>query len=485
MKTLTSKLAFASVLLTVSVAAILWLLVTSVTQKYFHSRFEETLNKETSQIELVLCREMKRGTNFTDATKYVAQVFASQSRRITLVNAAGVVLYDSEVPADSLRFLENHLYRQEIQDAIVRAAGTSERVSASVHHAMLYYARKSAEPLYFRNNGTGVNVVFIRESVSLSVVNHVVNAAQFAMLTIVLCVVVIVVVASFFIARRLTSPLVHMVKAAEEIQQGNISRRITHISNDEIGKLALTLNDMLDTLQADISQLKKLERVRSEFLANVSHELRTPIFAMQGMLETLLNGAVDDPNVNREFVQRALRNTERLNVLLSDLIDISRIESGEMKMSFRYFDVRSMLANVLSELRPVAEQKHIQLRADFPATESTDVYGDRDRLRQVVENLVDNAIKYSEPDAVVTISYTVSDREATVSVADTGIGIAPEHLSRIFERFYRVDKDRSREAGGTGLGLAIVKHILEAHHTSIQVKSEIGKGSVFTFALQK
>lgn len=491
MRTLTSKLAVASVAITISVAVIFWLLMTSVSREYFHDRFQGMLEQETFQIESVLKHEAKRGTNFHDVTTYVAQVFASQSRRVTFVTGDGIVVYDSEVSNDSLRFLENHLHREEIEHANASGVGMGERFSASLHRSMLYCARKAEEPLQFpkeiykRNNGSVVNVVFIRESISLSAVDSVVKAAQSAMLATALCIIVIVAVGSFLIARRLTSPLVRMAKIAEEIQRGNISKRITHISNDEIGELASTLNNMLDTVQAEISQLKKLERVRSEFLANVSHELRTPIFSMQGMLETLLNGAVDDPNVNREFLQRALRNTERLNMLLGDLIDISRIESGDMKMSFRYFDMRTMLTNVLSEMQPIAEQKNIHLRTDFSSGDGTEIYGDRERLRQVVENLVDNAIKYSEAGTVVTISYRDDEQEASISVADAGIGIAPEHLPRIFERFYRVDKDRSRDAGGTGLGLAIVKHILEAHHSSIQVKSEVGKGSVFTFALHK
>ncbi|MDE3057863.1 MAG: HAMP domain-containing protein [Bacteroidota bacterium] len=498
MRTLTSKLALASVLLTVLVAMLLWLVVTSVTQKYFQHRFEEALRRETSQVEMALRREAKRGANFTDAVNYVGRIFASQSRRLTLVAGNGAVVYDSEVPNDSLRFLENHLHREEIERASVSGVGTSERFSVSVHRRMLYCARKVESPLGLseprkfsigvrtaqRNNDV-VNVVYLRESVPFSVVDHDVRVAQSGMLAIALCLIAVVAVVSFLISRHLTFPLVHMAKIAEEIRRGDISKRIVHSSNDEIGALASTLNAMLDTVQAEISQLKKLERVRSEFLANVSHELRTPIFAMQGMLETLLNGAVDDPNVNREFLRRTLHNTERLNVLLGDLIDISRIESGEMKMSFRYFDVLTMLANVVSEMQPFAEQKNIRLRADFSGSVAAEIYGDRERLRQVVENLVDNAVKYSEPNTTVTISYRDNEHEATIAVADEGIGIAREHLPRIFERFYRVDKDRSREAGGTGLGLAIVKHILEAHHSSIQVKSEVGKGSVFTFVLHK
>jgi two-component system phosphate regulon sensor histidine kinase PhoR len=240
---------------------------------------------------------------------------------------------------------------------------------------------------------------------------------------------------------------------------------------------------MVDKLNEDITKLKKLERVRSEFLGNVSHELRTPIFAIQGMIETLLQGAIDDKEVNRDFLQRALHNTQNLNTLLGDLIEISRIESGEMKMSFRYFPVREFLVNVVADLQELARLKEIQLLLEDPGS-TAEVMGDKERLKQVMVNLIENAIKYNKPGGRVVVSYRPSAGAVQVLVQDAGVGIPHEHLTRIFERFYRVDKERSREAGGTGLGLAIVKHIVEAHGSKVEVRSEVGKGSTFSFELR-
>jgi two-component system phosphate regulon sensor histidine kinase PhoR len=238
---------------------------------------------------------------------------------------------------------------------------------------------------------------------------------------------------------------------------------------------------MVDRLKTDIVQLRKLEQMRSQFLGNVSHELRTPIFALQGFLETLLDGAIDDPNVNRDFLEKAHSNAMRLNTLLGDLIDISRIESGEMQLSFRYFDVRDFIDSVIADMESVASAKDITLNVQYGTDPSQQVMGDRNRLVQVLTNLIDNAIKYTQNGGTITVGTRTEGENVWIDVTDTGIGILPEHLSRIFERFYRVDKERSREAGGTGLGLAIVKHIIEAHGGKVEVRSEAGKGSVFSF----
>lgn len=286
-------------------------------------------------------------------------------------------------------------------------------------------------------------------------------------------------------ARRITIPLNMVSRTAQAITRGSVDERVSYSSTNEIGELAQALNQMAGKLGSDIDKLKKLERVRSEFLGNVSHELRTPIFSIQGFLETLLDGAVDDPAVNREFLDKAYRHADRLNALLNDLIEISRIESGEMKMSFRYFGVVGFVQQVMEEMRSDAEKKHITMLFNPEVDEKEEVYGDKARLKQVMINLIDNALKYTEHNGTVLVGIRIVANKCEVSVEDTGCGISEEHLSRIFERFYRVDRDRSRDIGGTGLGLAIVKHIVEAHGGTIRVQSNIGKGSTFTFTLKR
>ncbi len=275
-----------------------------------------------------------------------------------------------------------------------------------------------------------------------------------------------------------------IVDALQRISAGDLSVQLPETGAVELRQISKLTNQIVGNLKDDIAKLEKLERVRSEFLANVSHELRTPIFSIQGFIETLIDGAMDDPGVNKEFLQKAYEHSERLNTLLNDLIEISRIESGEMRMSFRYFNISEFLKNVTEEMRPKADKKSLQILVGADVPEML-VLGDRERLRQVLSNLIDNSIKYTQEGGRIEVGFSEIQNFVRVYVRDNGTGIGKEHLGRIFERFYRVDKDRSRSVGGTGLGLAIVKHIIEAHNSKVEVKSELGKGSEFSFLLKK
>jgi two-component system phosphate regulon sensor histidine kinase PhoR len=280
------------------------------------------------------------------------------------------------------------------------------------------------------------------------------------------------------------------IKEIDEIKNIVASiRQSKYQSSDEIvltkhlSALENEIKEMFEKAKSDIEYLERLQRMRSQFLANVSHELRTPIFSIQGYLETLLNGAMDDPKVNKHFLQKADQHTVNLSNLLNDLIDISMIESGEMRMSYRYFDINNFIQNILSEFIPMADEKNIKIIFN-PAKDDLQVFGDKDKLRQVFVNLLQNAIKYTD-EGSIEIILDEDKKFVNILIRDTGIGIPEEDLNRVFERFYRVDKARSRAVGGTGLGLAIVKHIIEAHNSKIIVQSKPGEGSTFSFKLKK
>ena len=253
--------------------------------------------------------------------------------------------------------------------------------------------------------------------------------------------------------------------------------------NDELGEVIWQVYRTGLVQEKEIRALRKMENYRREFLGNVSHELKTPIFAVQGFAETLLSGALEDARFRRSFVEKILRNTERLGHLTRDLSEISRLETGELKMTMAPFDLWRTLGEVAESLEPLAQSQGVTLQCRAPDG-LPPIQGDRERIRQVLLNLGTNAIAYNNAGGHVDIvARLLPSGEVKISVVDDGIGIGKKEIPRLTERFYRVDKSRSRNQGGTGLGLAIVKHILAAHDRALVVESVLGKGSTFGFTL--
>ncbi len=234
----------------------------------------------------------------------------------------------------------------------------------------------------------------------------------------------------------------------------------------------------------DITELRRLERVRRDFVANVSHELRTPVSTIRGYAETLLEGALEDKKHAREFLQIIYEDSDRLARLIKDLLDLSRIESGQLKLAFEACALEPVVDRVLAAMNNEAKENSVRLQKEIPG-DLAKVKIDEGTIAQVLFNLVENAIKYNNKGGCVSVSARERGHDVEVSVEDTGIGIPQEDIPRIFERFYRVDKARSRELGGTGLGLSIVKHIIQAHGSEVMVESELGRGSTFRFTLPK
>lgn len=237
--------------------------------------------------------------------------------------------------------------------------------------------------------------------------------------------------------------------------------------------------------KAEIEMLQQNEAYRKEFLQNLSHELRTPIFAIQGYVDTLLNGALDKAEVNKKFLQSASRNVDRLVNLVDDLDEITKLEIGEQQVIKENFTIQDLLKEVYESLSIKADEKEIRCIIKKGCELPLNVYADKEKIRQVLINLVDNAIKYGKQNGLIESSfYKVDGARVLIEISDDGAGIAEEHLPRIFERFYRTDLARSRKVGGSGLGLAICKHIIEAHGQTIHVRSKIDVGSTFGFTLQ-
>ena len=232
----------------------------------------------------------------------------------------------------------------------------------------------------------------------------------------------------------------------------------------------------------EIQALKTVEKYRREFLGNVSHELKTPIFNIQGYIETLINGALYDKSVNKKYLKRTSKSVDRLIYIIKDLESISQLESEELKLDYKEWNLKNLITGIVNQFEIKSKQKKIQLKHDKKRTNFT-VRADKGKISQVLYNLISNSIKYGKKGGTTKISCHQIDSICFVSVKDNGIGIAEKNIKRLFERFYRVDKSRSREQGGTGLGLAIVKHIVEAHDQKISVESTVNKGTEFIFSI--
>jgi two-component system, OmpR family, phosphate regulon sensor histidine kinase PhoR len=278
--------------------------------------------------------------------------------------------------------------------------------------------------------------------------------------------------------------LLEKIKKKEYNISKNIKEDLTEASNPLI-LIKREISDFAEKKQEEIEELKKLETFRREFLADVSHELKTPIFAAQGFLHTLLDGAIDDLEVRDKFLSKAANSMDGLNVLVEDLITISQLEIGEIKMQYHNFDIHKLTEEIFDQLEETANKKSIKLRFYKYSPKSSYVFADKIRIGQVMTNLIVNAIKYGKEKGTVTVSFTIENDFVFVSVKDDGPGIEAKHLNRIFERFYRIEKSRSKDKGGTGLGLAIVKHILEAHNSKVFVSSKMKEGTIFSFKLKK
>jgi two-component system phosphate regulon sensor histidine kinase PhoR len=255
--------------------------------------------------------------------------------------------------------------------------------------------------------------------------------------------------------------------------------------SDPINEMDKDVRDWATDKSAEIESLRTMEKYRKEFLGNVSHELKTPIFNIQGYINTLLDGALEDPEVLVHFLKKAAKSTDRIASLVEDLEAISQLESGFLTIEFEIFDINDLIRDIFDSLEFRAAEKKITLDFKEGCDVPFIVEADKDRIRQVVVNLIVNSIKYGKEGGHTLVGLYDMDENILVEVSDNGIGIDEEHLPRLFERFYRVDKSRSRDEGGTGLGLSIVKHIMEVHEQGINVRSSKGLGTTFGFTLKK
>lgn len=279
--------------------------------------------------------------------------------------------------------------------------------------------------------------------------------------------------------------LVYKAIHKQKLNKDDKKEHITSIHGDIINKVNEEVENWANDRKEEIDELKKMEVYRREFLGNVSHELKTPLFNMQGFILTLMDGGIHDPKINLDFLQKSQKNIERMITIVEDLEVISRLETGEATPLHSNFSITMLVREVMEFLEPKASERNIKLLFAAEYNDTMLVRADKEKIRTVLTNLILNSVKYGTDNGRTKVSFYDMDENYLIEISDNGVGIEENHISRLFERFYRVDKHRSRAQGGSGLGLAIVKHIIEAHDQTINVRSAPGIGSTFSFTLKK
>ncbi|HEY3257654.1 MAG TPA: ATP-binding protein [Gemmatimonadaceae bacterium] len=444
------KLLHRLLLYSLTVITVLVVAIVGIINQRLRTRIVREINTELAR-EARLVGSQWRSVKNADELADVAG--AALHHRVTLIDRNGVVVGDSEFSGADLRALENHLRRPEVLAARAKGVGLSRRRSSSRGDEEMYVA--VAEPL-------GV----ARVSVPTRAVKEIFDLARRDILSAGLAAMLVAIFLSAVFARSISRPITELRDVASAMADRDFSRPAVKASG-EVGDLAVSVHRLS-------TQIESLESMRQDFVANVSHELRTPLTIVGGFAETLVH---DDPprESRREFAGMILSNTRRMQRIVDDLLDLSRIESGGWVPKPSEVDLWAIAAEIVGATSDSASARATRVEAAISVGASR-AYADRTALRQILSNLVENAIRHTSGGEV----RIFSERETGgvwIGVTDTGEGIAPEHLSRIFERFYRADPGRGRDQGGTGLGLAIVKHLVEAHGGRVTANSEAGKGT--------
>lgn len=405
----------------------------------------------------------------SDLEKQIVEISSQMNNdyRITIIDNDGSVLADSET--GNPETMENHKNRKEVKEAFQDGFGTKVRNSSTIKGSMMYAA-------YCSPTQHKVIRISIHHDVITDLMKMMVPSIAISLL---LALSVAGVLTNKF-ANSVTKPILEISHKLEGIYDEKIDFNFPHYQYDELNIIARTTTDMSKSVQDYIRKLEKEKTIRQEFFSNASHELKTPLTAIRGYAELLQSGMASDTNMQKEFLGRIHSEVEEMTSLINDILMISRLETKELMPTKEMLCVKSVAEEVKKTLKPLADENNVSLEIhccdDF-------VYMDRSHLQGILSNLMGNAVKYNRPGGFVQTDITMDSTSLSIRVEDNGIGIAKEDQKRIFERFYRVDKGRSKRVVGTGLGLSIVKHVTEFYGGCVSVESQSGVGSTFLVQL--
>lgn len=405
----------------------------------------------------------------SDLEKQIVEISSQMNNdyRITIIDNDGSVLADSET--GNPETMENHKNRKEVKEAFQDGFGTKVRNSSTIKGSMMYAA-------YCSPTQHKVIRISIHHDVITDLMKMMVPSIAISLL---LALSVAGVLTNKF-AASVTKPILEISHKLEGIYDEKIDFNFPHYQYDELNIIARTTTDMSKSVQDYIRKLEKEKTIRQEFFSNASHELKTPLTAIRGYAELLQSGMASDTQMQKEFLGRIHSEVEEMTSLINDILMISRLETKELMPTKEMLCVKSVAEEVKKTLKPLADENNVSLEIhccdEF-------VYMDRSHLQGILSNLMGNAVKYNRPGGFVQTGITMDSTSLSIRVEDSGIGIAKEDQKRIFERFYRVDKGRSKRVAGTGLGLSIVKHVTEFYGGCVSVESQSGVGSTFLVQL--
>lgn len=387
--------------------------------------------------------------------------------RVTVIATDGVVYADTE--AGKVTNLENHLERQEIKDAIKNGVGHSTRFSKTLDKWMLYVASISEE---------GEEI--IRVSIPYSGMRDYLSVIFPVLLLGTVIAFGVAAIIAFRFAGTVTRPLKEISEEMEKVQKEDLAFHFKKYRYEELNVISNTTTKLLQEIREHIHQIENEKRIRQEFFSNASHELKTPLTTIKGYAELLDNDFVRDEETKKNFIHRILRSTENMTTLINDILMISRLETKDAEVTFSMIRIAPMVEEVVESLEPVAAEYQVHIHVEC---EPITIEASTKQIHELLTNLITNGIKYNKPNGEVWITVEQDRDNLVVKVKDNGVGISKEDAARIFQRFYRVDKGRSKKSGGTGLGLAIVKHVVEYYEGNIELNSNLGVGSEFVITI--
>ena len=431
---------------------------------------EESRKDFTEKLNLLApFLEQKENWNYDKLESIFAKASQDSGTRVTVIDSGGYVIYDSSL---HYRELENHIDRPEIINAIRTGWGESTRYSESLNAPMLYVAKRIGN----------FNQLVLRFSIPMEALDKQLEEIRYVLGIGALVGMLVSLLLALFLAKRITRPIAAITSVAEAISRGNYNARLKYFPRNELGTLGHSINRLAEAVQANISKREKMQKIRKQFSSNASHELKTPLTSIKGYVETLQEGAIDDPATARRFLGIISSNIERITSLVTDLLNLATIEANQDMITLEKVHWDTIIQEVYARQEIHLQKKKIDFQINSDKNIPS-VTGSRNAMTHILDNLLQNALNYTSEGGKISINLNQNDQQVLLSVKDTGIGISKKNQSRVFERFYRVDKARARDVGGTGLGLAIVKHLVIQIQGTIKVESELDVGSIFTVTL--